>query len=113
VDDENRFYVIQDLNPTGGSAFSTLIAESNLTDVSATALYSDPGILGYFFKGAEMEKFITDSVIFAGHVLTGSYIPETEPTCGPGTAAGAWVPARTLWLPWRPVGSPAPPRYVR
>jgi Tfp pilus tip-associated adhesin PilY1 len=86
-DDENRFYVIQDLNPTGASAFSTLITEAaNLTDVTSTASYADPGNLGYYFKGAESEKFITDTIIFAGHVLTASYIPTAVPACGPGTA---------------------------
>jgi len=86
-DDENRFYVIQDLYPTGTSAFSTLITEaSNLTDVTSTATYVDPGNRGYYFKGAEGEKFITDTIIFAGHVLAASYIPTAAPTCGPGTA---------------------------
>jgi type IV pilus assembly protein PilY1 len=85
-DDENRFYVVRDLNPTGAAAFSTLVTEANLTDVTSLATYADPGNLGYFFKGEESEKFISDTVVFAGHVLATSYVPEPAPTCGPGTA---------------------------
>ena len=85
-DDENRFWVIRDKKPTGASAFSTLVTEANLTDVTSLASYVDSGNLGYFFKGEEGEKFVGDSVVFAGHVLASSYVPERAPACGPGIA---------------------------
>jgi hypothetical protein len=62
------------------------VTEAGLTDVTSLGTYADPGNLGYFFKGAESEKFVTDTIVFAGHVLVASYVPETAPTCGPGTA---------------------------
>lgn len=85
-DDENRFYVIRDRSPTGPAAFATLVTEALLTDVTSAASYADPANLGYFLKGEEGEKFVSDSTVFAGHVLTTSYLPEPSPTCGPGTA---------------------------
>jgi hypothetical protein len=92
VDDENRFYLIEDLNPTGGSAFTTTIDEDMMDDVTSAASYTDTGscpdgapCLGYYIKGDESEKFITNPVIFSGHILFASYKPESS-GCGPGEA---------------------------
>jgi hypothetical protein len=90
--------VIQDLNPTGASAFSTLVTEEGpdatlgtaddmLTDATSTGVYVDPGNLGYYIVGEEGEKFFNDVLIFAGHVIAASYLPpDPYPTCGTGTA---------------------------
>ncbi|MBW2269632.1 MAG: hypothetical protein JRH16_13745 [Deltaproteobacteria bacterium] len=83
-DDNNRFYVVRDLHPTGSSAFASTATESNLSDVTSTGLYADPGNVGYYIVGEESEKFITDPLIFASHVLVASYKPDTSGSCGPG-----------------------------
>jgi hypothetical protein len=54
--------------------------------VTSLGSYVDPSNLGYLFKGDEGEKFISEPIIFAGHVLVTSYLPEIAPVCGPGTA---------------------------
>jgi hypothetical protein len=86
VDENNRLYVVQDLHPTGGSAFASVFTETNLTNVTSTAIYVNPGNVGYFIVGEEGEKFITDTIIFASHVLAASFKPSPWPTCGPGEA---------------------------
>jgi hypothetical protein len=85
-DDNNRFYVVRDPNPTGGSAFSTLVTEADLTNVTNAALFVDPGSLGYYIVAEEGEKFVSDSVVFADHVLAASFTPDGYPACGPGEA---------------------------
>jgi type IV pilus assembly protein PilY1 len=75
-DENNRFYVIKDTDPTGVSAFSTLYEETDLTDI--TGLDSDPDSTdyGFYMVAADSEKFITNPNIFAGFVITSSYIPD-------------------------------------
>ena len=52
VDDENRLYVFRDANPTGVNAFSSVITEADLTDISATGVYVNMGTdKGYFIEG--------------------------------------------------------------
>ncbi len=43
--------------------------------------------MGFYFEGEDGEKFITDSVIFFGVVLTGSYVPAPS-TADACTATG-------------------------
>ncbi|TMA23041.1 MAG: hypothetical protein E6J87_25650 [Deltaproteobacteria bacterium] len=84
-DDNNRFYVIKDLHPTGADAFSTTATETNLSNVTTSGTYVDPGNLGYFVAGSEGEKYVTDSIVFAGYALVGSYVQQIG-SCGPGSA---------------------------
>ena len=86
ADENNRFYVVEDLHPTGGSAFGGALTETNLTNMTSTAIYVDPGNFGYYIIGEEGEKFVTDTIIFANHVLAASFKPDGYPTCGPGEA---------------------------
>ncbi|MDH3211241.1 MAG: PilC/PilY family type IV pilus protein [Myxococcales bacterium] len=77
-DDENRFYVLRDLNPTGASAFSSVLTESDISGSDVTNLASDPvpSDPGFFFKVADGEKFVTDVAIFGGQVIVASYTPQ-------------------------------------
>ncbi|MBW2421746.1 MAG: hypothetical protein JRH19_24630 [Deltaproteobacteria bacterium] len=75
VADENRFYVVEDPNPTGGSAFPGALDESDLTDITSLDYDNDLTDSGYYFDLADGEKFVTDTTIFAGHVIAGSYVP--------------------------------------
>ena len=87
VDDQNRLYVFRDANPTGAAAFSSLITEADLLDITSSGVYVDSGTdKGYFMIGDEGEKFISDPVIFAGYAIVPSYEPPVWPTCGPGEA---------------------------
>jgi type IV pilus assembly protein PilY1 len=77
VADENRFYVAKDVNPIGASAFSTLLTDSDLTDVTALDTDTVSTDAGYRFDLAENEKFVTETTVFAGYVIVGSYTPDT------------------------------------
>lgn len=86
-DDNNRLYVVRDLTPTGFSLPLTAVTEADLTDVTSTGVYVDPGNLGYYVVAEEGEKFFTDVTMFAGYVIAASYKgPDAYPTCGPGSA---------------------------
>jgi hypothetical protein len=85
-DDNNRFYVIPDTTPTGAIFPLTPLLEASLTNVTSL-LNLSPGVTGFYFVGEEHEKFVTDAVIFADHVLLTSYLPALlVDGCGPGTA---------------------------
>jgi len=75
VADENRFYVVEDRNPTGPGAFSGALDETNLTDVTSLDFDSNLSDYGFYFSVADSEKFVTDITIFAGQVIVGSYVP--------------------------------------
>jgi len=77
LDDNNRFYVMQDFAPTGASAISSTTTEANLTNVTGSDTDTDLTDSGFFFVVADGEKFVTDSTIFAGHVIVASYTPES------------------------------------
>jgi hypothetical protein len=77
-DDNNRFFVIQDLYPTGAGAFPVAKTEANLTDATLTATDENPLDSGFFFTAAEGEKFITESTVFAGFVFVASYDPNAD-----------------------------------
>ena len=76
VDDENRFFVVKDVFPTGSSAFPGTLDESSLTDVTGLDVDNQPLDSGYFFKLADGEKFVSEVQIFAGEVIATSYTPE-------------------------------------
>ena len=87
VDDNNRFYVVRDPNPLGaGSIPAAAYTEADLTDVTSLGLDTDLTDLGYFIVAPESEKFVTDSVIFAGYVITASFVPDNSVSCDPGQA---------------------------
>jgi type IV pilus assembly protein PilY1 len=75
-DDNNRFFVIQDLFPSGTHAFDTLLTESDLTDATLTATDEDRSDSGYYFTVSDGEKFVTNTVIFAGYVVVATYDPD-------------------------------------
>jgi type IV pilus assembly protein PilY1 len=85
-DQRNRFYAFKDADPL----------ERELTGSTSTARYTDAGsstdfvdadtltgtcnpppspAIGFYVGGIDGEKFITDTTIFFGKVLTSSYIP--------------------------------------
>jgi type IV pilus assembly protein PilY1 len=75
--DDNRFYVISDLDPweTASPVYDTLI-EKDLTDVTADESCVAIVSRGYFFLGVNAEKFVGRSEIFAGTVFAVSYVPD-------------------------------------
>jgi len=86
-DENNRIWVIQDPNPTGASAIPAApYTEANLTDITTFVADTDLTDMGFFLKVPDGEKFLTDVLIFAGHLIVASYNPDTYPSCGPGEA---------------------------
>ena len=77
ADDNNRYYKILDPEPTGIVAIpATPYTEADLTDITGLPDDPDPTDLGYFFVVPEAEKFITNSIIFGGFVITASFLPD-------------------------------------
>jgi type IV pilus assembly protein PilY1 len=88
----NRFYVVKDLDPLLMQTPVTL-TESNLinaTNQGSAATCASTTSSGYYLIGDDGEKFITNSVVFLGTVITGSYLPPdpsaTDPCTNSGTA---------------------------
>ncbi|MFI5314880.1 MAG: pilus assembly protein [Myxococcota bacterium] len=84
-DDNNRFWVMEDLQPTGAGAFPSSLpiqeapaaaGHQSLTDVTNLGSDNDPNDAGYFFRLKDGEKFMTDPIVFGGEVLTLSYMPD-------------------------------------
>ncbi len=111
-DDNNRFWVLKDRNPTGTGAFpitlpiyeeplfpatAPLPGHGRLTDV--TTLTSDPNTAdeGYFFRVADGEKFMTNHLIFGGNVATVSYTPSSLLSLPPGTCALGGTTSEWAW----------------
>jgi type IV pilus assembly protein PilY1 len=95
TDDNNRFYVIEeiDLHDTFGPA--DVVTEPDLTDLTddddnCVSLGSQRG---YFLVGSEGEKWVTNVEIFAGYVIANSYVSEgisTDP-CEITGQAFLWI----------------------
>ncbi|MEX2208742.1 MAG: PilC/PilY family type IV pilus protein, partial [Myxococcota bacterium] len=111
-DDNNRFWVLKDRSPTGTNAFpatlpiyeeplfpltAPLPGHGRLTDV--TNLTSDPNTNdeGYFFRVKDGEKFMTNHLIFGGHVATVSYTPSSLLSLPPGTCALGGTTSEWAW----------------
>jgi Tfp pilus tip-associated adhesin PilY1 len=92
--DNNRFYALKDQDPLEEKAVpEALVTEPDLVDLSNTAICSDvSGYRGYFFVGAEAEKFVTSVEIFLGYVFVGGFLP-TEPAdpCDLGGESSLYV----------------------
>ena len=76
-DDNNRFYVLRDLNPTGASSIPAApYGEADLTDITGFTSDFDLTDLGYYFVAEDAEKFITNHAAFGGVFITTSYLPD-------------------------------------
>jgi len=96
--DENQFYVVRDDTPKGAGAFSNMpFTISDLTEVTNELNDPDTSDQGFFFTGGEDEKFVADSIVFGGFVITASYTPDL----GAATTNGGLCEARgdaTLYI---------------
>ena len=87
--DENRYYVIQDVNPTGVNAFAgTPLGESNLTLLAPNGVDTNSTDSGFYLIGDRDEKFISDSLAFGGFVVTASYVPKPPNPLAPCEGGG-------------------------
>lgn len=75
-DENNRFYVVKDANPTGVAAFPFTLTEANLTDLGSGDSDTNPLDAGYYMVVADGEKFVSKPLIFAGQVIGVSYTPD-------------------------------------
>jgi type IV pilus assembly protein PilY1 len=87
IDENNRFYVVSDPDPLEQGAGLGTVTEGDLID----ATNSPSGVTisterGFFIKAGEGEKFVTSTVIFAGKVVTASFVP--TPSVDPCAARG-------------------------
>ncbi len=93
----NHYYVIVDRDPgersgTTPDPLLDFLTESDLADnstlnsITCSALQS--GYDGYFLTGRDSEKFITNSVIFLGDILTGSFVADDPNGANACQAAG-------------------------
>jgi type IV pilus assembly protein PilY1 len=87
IDENNRFYVVTDPDPLEQGASLATVTEADLIDATS----SPSGVTisterGFFIKGGDGEKFVTSTVIFAGKVITASFVP--TPSVDPCAARG-------------------------
>jgi hypothetical protein len=91
TDENNRYYVMRDLNPLEQGTPLPTIVEADLTD--ATNVTSVSSSIGYYLIAADGEKFVTRTVIFGGDVIVGSFTPATDdpgdPLFDPCTSRGS------------------------
>ena len=88
-DENNRFYVVQDLAPTGAAAFPGTKTELDLTDITVVGLDTDPSDSGFFFVLPDGEKFISGVTVFAGQAIVTSYQAKVQPDlCVPTPGEG-------------------------
>jgi type IV pilus assembly protein PilY1 len=90
-DENNRFYVVHDLFPTGSQAFDSITTESDITEVTSTDVDGNAADLGYFFVVGDGEKFVTDVTIFGGFVIVAAYTPEVGADICTGSAGQAFL----------------------
>ncbi len=87
--ENNRFYVMQDLDPyeTLGLNPHPIQESLHLTNIDSVANCSNlSAFQGYYLLARDMEKFVSTSFIFLGDVWTGSFIPLVD--ADPCTAGG-------------------------
>lgn len=79
--DNNRFYALKDDDPLEeASPVAAVATEGDMKDLTSTTSCDNvAGYRGYYFVGAEGEKFVTAVEIFLGYVFVGTFVP-TEPT---------------------------------
>lgn len=132
-DDNNRFWVVKDLQPIGSSAFDIELFEDyqtisgqvrGINDISSETVDPNPDDDGYYIVVPDGEKFIVNHIVFGGLVLALSYVPDNAPTnvCnalgytnlygfgvgdGSGGLGGSGSPVRTVKLG---NGAPTDPR---
>ncbi|MBW1686789.1 MAG: hypothetical protein JRS35_17195, partial [Deltaproteobacteria bacterium] len=87
---KNRYYVFKDRDPfelervaatelpyTDVSPSTDFVDGTSITDFNPSSCLGSNAV-GFYFEGEAGEKFITESVIFFGVVLTGSYVPASS-----------------------------------
>jgi type IV pilus assembly protein PilY1 len=80
-DENNRFYVVRDDEPTGSNAFSAgTYTESNISNITGADSDSVTSDQGFYFKLEDSEKFVTNQLVFAGFVIAATYVPDDGST---------------------------------
>jgi Tfp pilus tip-associated adhesin PilY1 len=135
IDENNRFYVVKDVDPferaptplptihEGDGPDTGLTADLVNATGSPAGITVPAGQYGFYIKGGEGEKFVTNPLIFAGKVIAASFTPtpSLDPCAARGISTGyvfdlltgegffsdAGSPSRTIDLG---VGLPTDPR---
>jgi type IV pilus assembly protein PilY1 len=75
-DENNRFYVMSDLDPYERLVVPLAdVTEANLTDITGVQSGAVIAGRGFYFKGDDGEKFVTRVEIFTGLVIVSSFKP--------------------------------------
>jgi type IV pilus assembly protein PilY1 len=87
-EERNRYYVLKDIDPLDRNTPAsdpdpryTDALSGGVVDVASLSGSCTPPTspdVGFYFEGADGEKFITESTIFAGSVLMGSFVPSSS-----------------------------------
>jgi len=89
--DNNHYYVVKDADPFVQNPISTLtdapppvpagdLVPIDLVDSGSNSCVDVANADGFFLTGRDREKFVTNSVIFLGEVITGSFVPADPST---------------------------------
>lgn len=139
-EEHNRYYVLKDQDPlerftpvapavdpdpryTDAATIGQVKPVSNYSGTCTPPSGSD---VGFYYEGEDGEKFITESTIFAGDVLTGSFVPSSGASgceaagdgylyffdllCGRGKYTNSSNPSPSANLPRTYVGKGPPTR---
>jgi type IV pilus assembly protein PilY1 len=104
-DDNNRFWVVWDRTPLGadpddsswytvGEGHETVNGQKRgLNEATGLATDNDPDDDGYFIKLPDGEKFITNHILFAGILMTLSYVPNDDAVdiCNNVGSTNIWI----------------------
>jgi type IV pilus assembly protein PilY1 len=78
-DENNRFYVVQDPDPFEKALVPiATMDETNLQDITGDEDGAAITGMGYFFKAADGEKFVTNVEIFSNHVIAATFTPSAS-----------------------------------
>ena len=89
--DNNRFYVVEEIDIFDQLAtIPPVVTDANLTNLTGTNTCASLGSFrGYYFVGAEREKWVTNVELFVGYVIANSYIsPDAVAAVDPCEIAG-------------------------
>ena len=122
--ERNRFYVFKDVDPfelerptselpyTDAGASTDFVDATSISDTNPNTCLPT-GSVGYYLEGDDGEKFITDSTIFFGVVLTGSYVPPPSSASACSAVGDAFLYAFSLLCAegvFDPAGDPSDPK---
>jgi hypothetical protein len=72
--------VVEEIDVLDSAGAAAVVTESSLTNLTTNNTCADLGSArGYYVVGSEGEKWVTNSEVFVGYVITNSYVADESP----------------------------------